>query len=295
MQNRRQFTKGVAAMSLLFGAGCSGIQKTQLRSVSKVGIQTYTLRFMFDQDPLETFKLIKNSGYDYVELNGGNFEKNRPDQVKSMLDETGLYAPASHISLDALRNDLDGLVQLSRTFDMKYLVVPWIDENARQLEDWKAHAALLNESGQQLASEGVGLAYHNHQFEFDDLGGGTTAMDIILGECEAENLAIEIDFFWASLADADIKQLFKDNPGRFKLCHIKDMAPNKADFANASYENLSKELMQNVGEGIIPFEDFLALNDISGMEYFIAEHDNPAKPYGQAIQTSLDAIRSFRF
>jgi len=31
------------------------------------------------------------------------------------------------------------------------------------------------------------------------------------------------------------------------------------------------------------------------LEYFIAEHDNPTKPYDAAIKTSLEAVRGFRF
>ena len=294
MLNRRQFTVGAMAGSVLLQTGCGGGETAPTGRVSKVGLQTYTLRTAFEENPLATFKMIKDAGYDYVELNGRNFEKLGVADLKAMLDDIGLYAPASHISLASL-SDIDALAGQSKVLDMKYLVVPYIDENARKLEDWKAHAALMNRAGEQLADKGVKLAYHNHQFEFEDLGGGTTAMDIILGDCAPENLAFEIDFFWAALADVDIPALFKANPGRFKLCHIKDMGPNKADFVGASYEEMTSKLMLNVGEGNIPFEKYLALNDLSGMEYFVAEHDSPSIPYSEAIKISHDAVRGFRF
>jgi len=287
MLNRREFGMGIAASSLALNLGCSGSEAGKLRSISKVGLQTYTLRYAFEENPLETFKMIKKAGYDYVELNGRNFEKLSISELKAMLSETGLTTPATHISLDMLRGDLSTLKGISKALDMKYLVVPYVDETTRSLDDWKAHAALMNTVGKQLADSGVTLAYHNHQFEFDDLGGGTTAMDILLGDCAPENLTFEIDFFWAALADVDIAALFKANQGRFKLCHIKDMAENKADFADAPYEKISSELMQNVGEGVLPFEEYFAHNDVSGMEYFIAEHDNPKKPYATALMLQL--------
>lgn len=293
--NRRDFGLSVAASIALLSSGCGEGGAKAAKTVSKVGIQTYTLRFLFEQDPLAMFKMIQSAGYDYVELNSGNFAKLSAADLKAMMDDTGLNSPAAHISLDAIKGDLKPMVEMAKTLDMEYLVVPYIAEDARSYEDWKSHAALMNTKGKDLASEGITLAYHNHQFEFDDLGDGTNAMDIIFGDCDPENLAIELDFFWAFLADADIPKLYKDNPGRFKLCHIKDMGANKADFANASYDKMTSELMKNVGEGIIPFEEYLALNDLSGMEYFIAEHDNPAKPYDQAISKSLEAIRKFSF
>ncbi|NNC37233.1 MAG: sugar phosphate isomerase/epimerase [Acidimicrobiales bacterium] len=295
MFNRRQLSLGVAAATTVLSSGCQSVAVVPKQTTHKVGLQTYTVRVAFEEDPLATFKMIKNAGYDYVELNSRNFEKLSTSELKAMLDETGLYAPATHISLASLESDLPLLFENAKQLDMTYLVVPYIDENQRKLEDWKAHAASMNDAGEQLADAGVKLAYHNHQFEFEDLGGQTTAMDILLNECAPENLTFELDFFWATLADADIKKLFMDNPGRFKLCHIKDMGPNKQDFAGASYGKITSELMQNVGEGIIPFEQYLQLNDVSGMEYFIAEHDNPSKPYATAIETSLNAVRNFKF
>ncbi len=293
--NRREFGLGAMAGASILATGCTGGETTSTKTISKVGIQTYTLRFLFEQNPLAMFEMIKDAGYDYVELNGRNFEKLDIAELKSMMDDTGLAAPSSHISLDAIRGDLSPLVGIAKTFSMKYLVVPYIADDARSYDDWKSHAALMNAKGKDLASEGITLAYHNHQFEFEDLGGGTNAMDIIFGDCDPANLAIQLDLFWAFLADADIPQLFKDNPGRFKLCHIKDMGPNKQDFVDASYEKLNSELMLNVGEGVIPFEELFSYNDLSGMEYFIAEHDNPKKPYSKAIKTSLDAIKNFKF
>lgn len=295
MLGRREFSLGLAASTALLGTGCTGASKPKLRTISEVGIQTYTLRFMYEENPLETFKMIKAAGYDYVELNGRNFVQNPAADIKAMLDETGLYAPATHISLGALYDGITPLIAQSRPLDMKYLIVPWVDENVRSLEDWKNHAAMMNEAGRIFADQGLRLAYHNHQFEFFDLGGGTTAMDVLLNDCAPENVDFELDIFWASLADVDIPELFKQNPGRFKLCHIKDMGPNKADFVNAPYDEISSKLMKNVGEGTIPFEEFFALNDISGMEYFIAEHDNPSKPYADAITTSYKAIQNFKF
>jgi len=61
------------------------------------------------------------------------------------------------------------------------------------------------------------------------------------------------------------------------------------------YGEIVKNLMVNVGEGTLPFERYFAMNDISGMEYFIAEHDNPPSPYKTSIQTSYDTVRNMRF
>lgn len=295
MFDRRQFAMAVLAVSAGSAIGCKSNPPKTAGVISKVGIQTYTLRTMFEQSPLKTLQMIKDVGYDYVELNTRNFEKLKPVELKSLLDQVGLESPASHISLDMIKGDLKPLIETSKVLGFKYVVVPWIGEDARALEDWKAHTKLMNEAGRQLADNGIRLAYHNHQFEFVDLGGETTAMDILLNDSDAKNLDFELDLFWAYLGDADIPSLFKDHPGRFKLCHIKDMGANKGDFESASYDQISSDLMKNVGEGVIPFETYFKHNDLSGMEYFIAEHDNPKLPYDASIATSLKTIKNFKF
>jgi len=297
MFSRRSFL-AVSTSATLLGAGCKNAAEgvsAASGKISKVGIQTYTLREMFAQDPMATFKMIKEAGYDYVELNGRNFQQVPVGKLKAMLDEVGLTAPATHISLDMLKGDMSELMQVSKTLGMEYLTVPYIADDARSLENWKSHANLMNEAGEKLRDNGFKLAYHNHQFEFDDLGGGTTAMDILMNDTVPENLWFQLDMFWANLVDIDIPALFKQYSGRFKLCHIKDMKANKADFQDAEYEDITTNLMVDVGEGIIDFESYFALNNVSGMEYFIAEHDNPKKPYAQAITTSLNTIKAMRF
>jgi sugar phosphate isomerase/epimerase len=295
MLSRRLFTTSIAAVPLSMSYGCQQKVVQGSQKISKIGLQTYTLREMFAVDPMKTFQMIKDVGYDFVEINSLVYGVIEPSELKVMLDDIGLEVPASHISIELASGDRKDLFSLATDLDLKYAVIPWIAEDARKLEDWRAHARTLDQAGKELADIGVRLAYHNHQFEFEDLGGGTTAMDILLNECQPENMDFEIDFFWAVLGQADIPALFKSNPGRFKMCHIKDMGPNVKDFADSSYEDISTGLMKNVGEGIIPFESFFALNDISGMEYFIAEHDNPPAKHRDSIATSYEAIKAFRF
>lgn len=298
MLTRRSFLNHTAAASALIATGCKpkgAAVNGPSGQISKVGLQTYTLREIFEPDPLGTLKLIKAAGYDYVELNGRNFAQTPPADLRAMLDDVGLPAPSTHISLDNLRGDISELARTCQTLGCEYAVVPYIGDDQRGYDDWKSHAALMNMAGAQLRDSGVKLAYHNHQFEFDDLGGGTNAMEILMGDCAAENLAFQIDLFWAYLVDVDIPALFAKYPGRFKLCHIKDMKANRADFAGAAYDNITSNLMVNVGEGVMPFESYFALNDLSGMAYFVAEHDSPKKPFLGAVETSYKAIKAMRF
>lgn len=265
--------------------------------VSKVGIQTYTLREAMGADFEGTLNMIKDVGYDYVELNERNYADRTPAQLKAALDAAGLPSPVTHMGIDTIRNDLAGGISATKTLDVKIAFVPYISENERSLDDWMTHAQTLNSAGRIMREEGVKLGYHNHQFEFDDLGGGTTAMQVLMENTDPDNVCFELDIFWAILGKADPAALIARYPGRFKACHIKDMIgdPWSAAQQGAGYPDINRDYMVNVGEGTIDFESIFALNAVSGMEYFIAEHDQPKAPYRDAIATSLSNIRAMRF
>jgi len=261
MFSRREFMGGTAAALGLAACGDTGSAvKLGQRKISKVGIQTYTLREIFEPDPKGTLEMIKAAGYDYVELNERNFVSRGAQELKDMLDEVGLPSPATHMNYDASFQSKDEVIKVGNTLGLKYIVVPYMPDDRRSLEDWKEHA-------------------------------------ILLAETDPAYVDFELDIYWTELGKANIKDLFERAPGRFKLCHMKDMIgdPWTAEKNGAGYETITKDFMVNVGEGDIDFESIFAMNDLSGMEYFIAEHDQPRKPFKDAIGTSYNAIKAMRF
>ena len=266
-------------------------------SIEKVGLQTYTLRAAMAEDFEGTFRMIKDVGYDYVEVNRRNFEGRTADNFKAMLNDIGLPSPAAHISYSDVTDDVQPIIEQAKIMQHEFVIVPFMDENQRTLSDWKRHAQNFNQAGRKFADEGIQLAYHNHQFEFDDLGGGTTAMEVLMNETSPELLSFELDMFWTALAEVNIPSLLRRYPGRFKLSHIKDLSANHKEILapNAGYEDITSTIMVDVGQGVLPFETYFAENDVSGMTYFIAEHDNPKKPYRKAIENSLRGVRALSF
>jgi sugar phosphate isomerase/epimerase len=297
MFSRRAFL--AASTSALTMAACTGLPvapTSPSRRVAAVGIQTYTLRDAMQTDMPATLAMIKRSGYDYVELNRGDFANRAPAVLREHIDAAGLFAPSTHLSYAAVRDETATIAETCQILGCEYGVVPWMDEGERTLADWVRHAEVLNEAGKVFKDNGVQLAYHNHQFEFSDLGDGTTAMQILLEGTDPDLVCFEIDIFWAYLASADLPSLFAANPGRFKLCHIKDMrSPPPPDAMTLDYPDIAQNLMVNVGEGVIDFASLFALNDVSGLGYFITEHDALPAPFEASIKTSHDTVRALRF
>lgn len=292
--DRRQLLGGAGALMMLASCGRQGGSSSN--QIEKIGIQTYTLRDAMGEDARATFQMIKDVGFDYVELNGRDFSTVSPKALRDMLDDIGLPSPTTHLDYDSLANRTSEVADTAAALGCEYVVLPWLTEDQRGLDDYKAHAELLNRAAEALKASGINVAYHNHQFEFFDLGGGQTGMNILLSETDSDLVSFELDMFWAALAGSDIVGLFKANPGRFKLCHIKDLSGDASPWrTSVDFGSIISTLMVNVGEGDLPFESYFAANDVSGMKYFIAEHDNPPTPYRQSIETSYNAIRNMRF
>ncbi|MEO1554212.1 MAG: sugar phosphate isomerase/epimerase [Pseudomonadota bacterium] len=295
--DRRGFI-GVSGAALLLSACKANAPNASLGKsrLEKIGLQTYTLREALVDDFVGTLKMVKAVGYDYVELNGRDFADRSPQDLRTILDDVGLPSPISHVDYDSLANRPEHLAEVANVLGLDYVVLPWIGDDQRGRDDYKRHAEMLNKAADRLRPAGVGVGYHNHQFEFFDLGAGETGMEILLSETDPAGVTFELDLFWAALAGVDIPALFRRHPGRFKMCHVKDLSGDSEPWRTSlEFPEIVQKLMVNVGEGQLPFETYFAENSVSGLEYFIAEHDNPPKPFRQSIQTSHDAMRALRF
>ena len=297
MLNRRHFLGASGAAILLSGCNSGGpVSVTPKQQIDQIGIQTYTLREAMGEDFVGTLQMIKDVGYDYVELNGRDFADRSPAELRAILDDIGLPSPITHADYDSLANRPAEIADVAGALGCEIVVLPWINDDQRSLDQYKQHAEMLNNAGAVLKSTGMSVGYHNHQFEFFDLGDGQTGMEILLSETDPDLVDFELDLFWAALTGTDILGLFDQHPGRFKMCHIKDLSGDATKFRNSlDFATIVGTLMENVGEGDLPFETYFAANDVSGMKYFIAEHDNPPKPFRESVQTSYDAIAAMRF
>ncbi len=295
--NRRSFLTASGALMALGACNSSGLAAAPAkRQLDKIGIQTYTLRDAMGEDVVGTFQMIKDVGYDYVELNGRNFLDRSPAELRTILDDVGLPAPITHLDYDSLANRPEEVAAVCNVLGCEYAILPWVGDDQRGLDNYKDHAAMLNRAGEAMKPAGVKVGYHNHQFEFFDLGDGENGMNILLTETDPDLVTFELDLFWAALTGTDIPALFNAHPGRFKMCHVKDRIGNASPWRTSlDYPAIVQALMVNVGEGELPFETYFAENDVSGMQYFIAEHDNPPQSYRESIQTSLDTMRAMRF
>ena len=76
------------------------------------------------------------------------------------------------------------------------MVVPWLSEAQRGtgIAPYQALADKLN-SGEACKKEGITLAYHNRDFEFE-VRDGKTPLDVLITQTDLIFVAMELDLYW---------------------------------------------------------------------------------------------------
>jgi sugar phosphate isomerase/epimerase len=262
---------GLARRARAGGGGAS-------RSLSRIGVQLYSARSLMADDFEGTLRAIAEIGYDQVEFAG--YFDHSPAEVRGILEEAGLEAPACHVSLDALRHDLTSTIETARAVGHRFVLCAWLAPEEREsAAKYRALAGLFNEVGATCQEAGLSFGYHNHDFEFETVD-GATPMDLLLGGTDPAKVAFEMDLYWIVKGGREPLEYFARYPGRFKLCHVKDMTTDGT--------------MADVGAGAIDFAEIFAHSREAGLEYFFVEHDEPADPLA-SLAASYHYLQALRY
>ena len=226
----------------------------------QIALQLWTVRDLIAADLPGALRAVAAAGYGAVEL--AVLPEMPADDLHRLLDEPGLRPVASHESIEALRLDADAVATKLTTIDCPTVIVPWLPEADRLTHsDVRRFAAELGVLAGRFADRGIRLGYHNHAFEFDPID-GTTVWDILLAELPPV-VALELDVYWAAYGGQDPVALMGQAPDRIHLLHMKDRSagPEPHDLP--------------AGEGTLDLPAIIAAGDAIGVEWFIAEQDEP--------------------
>jgi len=267
MQRRQFVQKSLGTAAFLALTGCARPDEsepqptTPVHIVPKAGLQLYTVRTLLEKDFEGTIEKVAALGYEEVEFHA--FFGRTAEQVRSVLDDAGLRAPARHVGLPNLRTGIDKVLDESAALGCDWIVCSYIDASERTLDGYRRAADDLNIAGAVCREAGRSFAYHNHDFEFAPIG-DVVPYDLLLERCDNDLVAMELDLFWITKGGANPMEYFNQYPGRFTLCHVKDMAVDGS--------------MAEVGSGIIDFGSIFAAADQAGLAHYFVEHDEPADP-----------------
>jgi len=232
-----------------------------------VGLQLYTLRRPFGEDPIGTLERIKAAGYDSVEFAAPLDMDFAP--LSARMKDIALDCPSVHVSLADIAAQPDRVLAVAKELGCRFIVLPFVDPKDA---DWRAVVAQAEAFARRARDEDIRFAYHHHHFEFDD-SRGFRPFDVLVGESDPALLHFELDVYWLKTGGEDPQAMIERLAGRVKLLHLKDMTPDGA--------------MADVGSGVLDFPAMIAAGRAAGVEHFFVEHDVPPKPYWPSVEASV--------
>jgi sugar phosphate isomerase/epimerase len=289
--NRRTFletaTTVTAATLLTSRLGWAAEHK-----IDKVGLQLYTVRDLMKDDFDGTIAKVAKIGYKEVEFAG--YFGHTGEQVRAVCAKNGLSPVSTHVQYDELDDKFPSVIETSKVIGLKYIVCPWIPEELRKSPDiWKQAAEKFNRCGEATKKAGMQFAYHNHWFEFLPVD-GKLPYDLLLKECDANLVKMEMDLCWITAAGGDPLKYFNEYPGRFPLVHVKDLKKKPA-VSQGGGQNFGDTVdLTSVGNGIIDWKKIFAQSEKAGIKHYIVEHDKPENAF-ESITKSYDYLEKLRF
>ena len=286
---KRIFTAIVLTLSLFAAFGCK-----QKGANDFIGVQMYSVRDYLN--PLdEGVANIAKAGYSFVEManynnEAGLFYGMTPADFKALCEKNGLQVLSSHTnSPNPDRTPMEDCIawwqraiEHHKAVGCKTIVAPAMA--ADSLQTLARHCELFNKVGEMCSEAGLKFGYHNHDNEFkfkytQEDGTEITWYDYMLANTDPDKVFFQLDLYWAVRGGVNPVDLFKANPGRFYMWHVKDEVEVGDPETNC-----------------VDFPEIYKYASLAGMQYQVVEQEGfpqGADPY-ESIKRSCDYVKTMR-
>lgn len=256
----------------------------------KIGVQLYTLRmFAQNQSGLQNvFSKLRDMGYDTVQYSGcPTFpDAIKTEDLKKIADDNGIHICLTHYPMEKVFNDTDKTAEEHLKLGCPTVGIGAMPREARTSEDeLKKFIEKMNVAADKLSTYGLGLAYHNHDFEFNKCG-NERIFDTIIRDFDKKVL-FTMDTYWVKVGGEDPVEFMKRLDGRIKDLHIKDWTDKINFFAKLFLRRMAK--MCPIGAGKLDFKAIFEQAKKQGVETALIELDIAPKPF-LAVQQSTDYL-----
>ncbi|WP_176943522.1 sugar phosphate isomerase/epimerase [Sphingomonas sp. YR710] len=274
-----------------------------------LGISLYMLGDFFTANPEEALEAVAKIGFREVETDLGTTSS---ADLRRILDRNGLRVPNVLVlpiqipGRMSLQTDSGVLASAAHALGAEFLTCALFplpsedDEKASAAETpgrmigralarltadhWHRTADYLNRRGAEIRRHGLKFAYHNHNAEFARYG-NTDGLTILLQNTDPKLVSFEMDVGWVAAAGCDPVAILKANPGRFRLMHVKDLAPGHKP------NTVLRTETPEVGAGVIDWPAILPIAAACGVRHFAIEQEPPfTAPPIEAARRSFDYL-----
>lgn len=227
---------------------------------------------------------IAAAGYDAFEA-GNLYETVGEEEIRRLLAEHRLGVSGAHFGYGDYANSdrLDAHIAYATSLGVKHLMCSGVADS-KSIDGYRESARLFNDIGKRLADHGLEFNYHNHAWEFDDLG-GANGMEILSEETDPAFVKFNIDVFWVWYGGKDPAQFIRDHAERAGYFHFKDGRRAAGD------DGKSRPIFAELGRGDVDLRSAIAAAREVNPSYIVAEQDSTQLAPEESISISRAYMR----
>lgn len=245
----------------------------------RLGAQFYSIR-NHTQTPdgvEDAFREMKEIGYQTVQLSA--ICQMDAGELKRISEKYALPIVTTHTPAARILNETDAVIAEHKLFGCPEIGIGSMPPEYRgSVESVRKFIKDFTPAMKKIRAAGLRFAYHNHAFEFADLG-GTNAYEILI--TEMPDLFFIVDTYWLRYAGQDIEKTIERLKDRIVSVHFKDMASEP------------QGAICPCGDGVIDFQPILSLCDRLSIPEALVEQDNaPDTDSYLCMKKSFEGLRS---
>lgn len=278
MKTRRHFIKSAGALAI--GSMILPEFTFAMARIKNPGIQLYTVRTEMLADAKGTLKQLASLGIKQIESARsakGNYYGLTGKEMKQECKDLDMTLRSGHVAVDAKwQQTMEDAAEAGQ----EYLICSSMPSSGQTIDNYKRTAEVFNRSGEECKKMGLKFGYHNHDYEFEKVG-GQVLYDVLMDNTDPKLVHMELDLGWVVASGNDPLEYFKKYKGRFPLWHLKDM-------------DLQKKHSTEFGKGGLDIVKVLQNQNESGLKYFFIEQEEYAKTPLESMKYNMDYLERTR-
>lgn len=241
----------------------------------KVGIQLIIYGERWQRDLAGVAREIAEAGYDGIE--SGDLSRLYPvDQVRTILAETGLGLVGAHLGYGDVANAdrLNAALEFVMAMGGRYVTCSGVGE-IRGIQTYEQAAEVFNAAGRTCRERGITFCYHNHAWEFEDLG-GVKGIHRLIERTDPAAVKLCVDIYWVHIGREDPAQFITRYADRIAYFHVKDGGPGT---------------FTELGRGSVDLPKALRVALRTDTDWLVYEQDQTDKEPVESIRMSRQYLR----
>jgi sugar phosphate isomerase/epimerase len=228
-------------------------------------------------------KDVATAGFPAIEA-GNMFASYGEETTRRLLAEHNLQISGAHFGYGdyADSDKLSAHIAYAKEIGLKNFMCSGVADG-KTADGYRQSAKVFNEVGKRLANEGLTFNYHNHDWEFNDLG-GVTGMEILAQETDPVLVHFNLDVFWLFYAGQDPAAFIAQHANRAGYFHFKDGREKTVDGARRP------EFLE-LGRGDVDLKAAYKAAMDAGATWIVAEQDSTALTPLEAVTISRKYLK----